>query len=367
METNSNIDVMKILRLLYCRRKLVVINVCVAFVLSLILYKSTPKEFTTTSSLAPEYENISVGGLSSLASMAGVNLGNDANGDAIGPDMYPHIVSSIPFQKEILETKVKFERDDQMIECTLYEYLHDHQKDTWLSYMKAAPGKCMKFMLSLFKSEKNEVVADTINPYKLTEEQLAMFEFLDACVNVEMQREVSLIDVNVTFQDAEVATQINEVVLEKIQEYIVNYRTNKTRQDLKASIKLRDEALIKYEKAQSAYANYKDKHTNLLLQSYMSEQDRLENDMQLAFNTYSELSIQVERAQSRLQERTPVFSVVQIPSIPLRHSSPRLVFMIVSWVGMVFFGTVLWIVFKPKYISFMKRVGGYSVEEHIEG
>ena len=355
MEINKDVDSVKIVRLLYSHRKLFIINICIAVVLAIVFYVSIPKSYTTSSSLAPEFDNLSVGGLSSLASMAGVNLGNSSEGDAIGPDMYPNIVSSIPFQKEILETEVTFERDEKEISCTLYSYLVDYQKDTWLTYLISLPGKGIKFMRSMVKNS-NVAASDTINPYKLTEEQFVISEMLDKCIEVEMEREVSLIDVNVTFQDAEVATQINEVVLQKLQEYVVNYRTNKTRKDLEASIKLRDEAMQKYQKAQDAYANYKDRHQNLLLQTYMSEQDRLENEMQLAFNSYSEMLMQVQRAKANLQERTPVFSVVQIPSIPLKATSPRLSFTLLSWLFMAIFGTALWVVFKPKYDAFVAEV-----------
>lgn len=355
MEINKDLDCVKIVRLLYSRRKLFIINICIALVLAIVYYVSTPKNYTTSSSLAPEFDNLSVGGLSSLASMAGVNLGNGSEGDAIGPDMYPNIVSSIPFQKEILETEVTFERDEKKITCPLYSYLVDYQKGTWLTTLKALPGKGIKLLISVVKN-KNVAVSDTINPYQLTEEQFVISEMLDQCIEVEMEREVSLIDVNVTFQDPEVSTQINEVVLQKLQEYVVNYRTNKTRKDLEASIKLRDEAMLKYQKAQDAYANYKDRHQNLLLQTYMSEQERLENEMQLAFNSYSETLMQVQRAKSNLQERTPVFSVVQIPSVPLKATSPRISFTLLSWLFMAIFGTALWVLFKPKYDAFVAEV-----------
>jgi hypothetical protein len=47
-----------------------------------------------------------LGGLSSLANLAGINLGGMTGTDAIQPAMYPNIVQSIPFLQELINAKI---------------------------------------------------------------------------------------------------------------------------------------------------------------------------------------------------------------------------------------------------------------------
>ena len=59
--------------------------------------------------------------------------------------------------------------------------------------------------------------------------------------------------------------------------------------------------------------------------------------MQLKYNTYSTLNTQMEQAIAKVQEKTPVFTVIKGASVPLKPSAPkRMVFIalmvILSWV-----------------------------------
>lgn len=41
--------------------------------------------------------------------MAGINFGVISEGDVLSPKIYPKILASVPFQKEIMQTEIKFE------------------------------------------------------------------------------------------------------------------------------------------------------------------------------------------------------------------------------------------------------------------
>jgi hypothetical protein len=85
-----------------------VFKVCgIAAVIGLIVGFSIPKEYTSTIVIAPESSSAkSGGGLSSLASLAGINM-NLNTADAIYPDLYPQIVGSVPFLTDLFEIPVQ--------------------------------------------------------------------------------------------------------------------------------------------------------------------------------------------------------------------------------------------------------------------
>ena len=63
-----------------------------------------------------------------------------------------------------------------------------------------------------------------------------------------------------------------------------------------------------------------DTHDNLILQSVRAEQERLQNDMSLAYQVYSQVANQLQVARAKVQEEKPVFAVVEPAVIPQESS-----------------------------------------------
>ena len=80
-----------------------------AGVIGLVVGFSIPKVYTVSSKLAPEIVSRTNSSLSSLASIAGVNLNNMSTSDAVYPELYPEIVSSTPFVVELFSIPVEIE------------------------------------------------------------------------------------------------------------------------------------------------------------------------------------------------------------------------------------------------------------------
>lgn len=70
--------------------------------------------------------------------------------------------------------------------------------------------------------------------------------------------------------------------------------------------KLYKERQQEYYVAQKKYADYVDTHDNLILQSVRAEQERLQNDMNLAYQVYSQVANQLQVARAKVQEEKPV-------------------------------------------------------------
>ena len=108
--------------------------------------------------------------------------------------------------------------------------------------------------------------------------------------------------------------------MRKLQEYITDYRTSKAKEDCLYLEKLFKERQQEYYVAQKEYANYIDSHDNIILQSVRAEQERLQNDMSLAYQVYSQVANQLQLARAKVQEEKPVFAVVEPAVVPLNPS-----------------------------------------------
>lgn len=114
-EEESSIDFGKIFQDLLKHKTLYYKVLPVAFLLAAIYAISLPNYYCCTVKLAPELGSgaEAAGGLASLASSFGVNLGGAQQGaDAISPTLYPDLMNSVDFKTSLFSIPVKRE-DDQ--------------------------------------------------------------------------------------------------------------------------------------------------------------------------------------------------------------------------------------------------------------
>ena len=324
--------------------------VCLATgILGIIVAFSIPKVYNSKVVLAPEMGNNSTagGGLSSLASMAGIDLNKmgDADG-ALYLQIYPSIISSTTFIKEL--EKIKVLPKDSLKEMTFKKYLKT-EKSAWWNF----PSILISKMIKDKKKEinKNHIVSD-LNKYYLSKEEWKSIENIQDRISCDIDKENGLITLTVKAQDPNVCAMIADKGQKLLQQYITDYRTKKARNDLNYYIKLRSEANKEYIKAQKEYASFSDSNFDINLPSLQEKRDYLENQMQLKYNTYTQLSDRVNAAQAKVQERTPDFVVLQPSLVPYKADSPRKILIIIIYGVLGFIGTTIWIFRKDIKNSF---------------
>ena len=106
------------------------------------------------------------------------------------------------------------------------------------------------------------------------------------------------------------------------------------------------ESKNQYAKARQIYGSYADANSDLVLESFKTKQADLENEMQLQYNIYTQVAQQLQMAKAKVQERTPAFTVVQSPSVPLKKSKPKRMVIIFGIFALTFFVNVIWLMNK---------------------
>lgn len=349
----QEIDLIELAQKVWASRKLVFKACGIAVVVALVVAFSIPKEYSTSVTLAPESGGRSVGGtMGALAAMAGVNLGSSSGEDALSPELYPDIVASTPFLIDLFNIKVKDQ--EGKIDTTLYAYLKDEQRSPWWSAVISAPFKALGWTLSLFQ-DKTEDGEKELDPFCLTQEESIIAQSLNNRISVAVDKKTGVTTLSVTMQDPLISAALTDTVMRCLQNYITDYRTNKARHDLAFTEKLYSEAKSNYEKAQQKYASFADANQNIILLSYRAEQERLQNEMNLAYQVYTQMSQQLQMAKAKVQEITPVYTVVQPATVPLRASKPSKLMILVGFVFLAGVGSVGWILFVKDFISSWKR------------
>ena len=342
-EDEQEIDLMEYARKLWSARKLLIKIAGIAAIIGVIIALTTPKQYTVSVKLAPESSK-SGGGLSSIASMLGVgglNMGSDA--DALNITLYPDIVSSTPFILDLLDTPVST-MDEEQTDTTLVGYLKEYTSSSLMGTVMSLPFKAIGGVISLFKSEE-EKEENKINPFHLTKEQSKTVTGLKKLIIANVDKKTGVTTVSVTMQDPMVAAILTDTVIVKLKEHITKYRVSKAEEDCKYWEQLNEHRKDEYYQKQKVYAEYVDANKNIILQSVRIEQERLQNEMNLAYQVYSNVAAQLQMAKAKVQEAKPVFAVVEPASVPLRPSGTSRKMILVGIVFLAVAGAAAWILF----------------------
>ncbi|MCD8297169.1 MAG: Wzz/FepE/Etk N-terminal domain-containing protein [Prevotella sp.] len=340
------VDFFLLLSILKKERKRLGITCFVAAVIGVALAFCVPKIYKSSVMLAPEEtDNSLLSNFSSLASMVGMNMKMNNSNDAIYPEIYPDLMQSTNFLTGLFDIKVTSK--DGKINTTYSDYMK-HQKFPFWDY----PGVLMAKITKSFRKKDPKTDETKVDPFRLTKDQFDIMKGISNNIDCSVDKKTSVITITITDQDPLIAATVADSVKERLQLFITDYRTNKARNDLAYMEQLYEEAKSQYLEAQVAYSQFSDANQDLLLESVKSKQDYLENDMQLKYNIYTQVSQQLQMARAKVQERTPAFTEVQSATVPIKHSSTPKIVVLILFAFLAFVVYVAWLTYKNRNIIF---------------
>lgn len=338
----TTINIKEIIDIFINNKKLYAKVVIITMVLSAAWIFPQPRYYRTEVMLAPEMTDpTGGGGLSSLASSFGINIGGLSSADAIYPTLYPDLLESPNFLMTLFDVKVKTgDREDENIECNYYTYLTKHQKSSFWMY---PINKFKKFIKSLTtKPSQGGVGNGELTAGNLSEKQIEVITAIKSKVKCTVDKKTDVATITVEDQDKMVCAQIADSVRVKLQEHITDYRTRKARLDYEYYKNLTDEARVAYRMSVETYASCADANTQVSLKSIQSKIDELENDMQQKYNTYTALVTRLEAAKAKIQENTPAFVALREAVVPYKPAGPKRVIFVLGMTILAVIGTTLY-------------------------
>lgn len=327
METNSNqqriIDIAKIARELWAKKRIFVKVWGVTFILSCIWIFPQPRYYTCDVALAPEVSGEDMGGLSSIASSFGFNIGGMSGQDAIYPELYPELFDSPEFIVGLygIQIKTMDKKGEGCIQTNYYTYIRDYQKKNWLM----RPFRWIKSRISNLFSPKEPAsknIAD-INPTMMNYNDYILMQIIMKKISCSVDKKTSVITISVKDQDPLVCTLMADSVKAHLQDFIIRYRTSKAKEDVAHYQQMRDSAEVEYNKAMGRYSDFCDSHKDAILQVYQSERDKLESDLSMKQNTLTAMETQLQATKVKLQEKTPAFTTLKSAIVPIKPAGPK--------------------------------------------
>ncbi|MCF0053990.1 Wzz/FepE/Etk N-terminal domain-containing protein [Dyadobacter sp. LJ53] len=289
------------------------------------------KKYTAQTILLPE---LGSSRNSSFFSMA-LGAGSDPSGKLV-PELYPNILSTIPFGQYLLKIPVVDEND------VSYPSLE--------SYMaKDSSQSLLSRLLSFGRTPNKSPKALTSNPnvkiLAFTPKQERMVNAAKGLVQATVGTTDGIITIESEMTDPVVAAMVVDASEKYLIDYVSDYTISKTTQQVDFLQKRVGEAKKRQQSAEYALQAYRDTHRNTFLNVARIEEQRLQAEYVLSQAIYSDLSTKLEQFKIREKEEKPVFKVLEPVRVPIAKSSPKRLFIAIIFSVLGIFITLTYIVF----------------------
>lgn len=325
MKNKPNTRIEKLGIVIYTNKLYIFYSMILSILLGIVLFFGTPTEYKVDVKLLPESTNQDSNNmLRQLGGGGGVLMGGNLNRpqiDLIDPILYSEILSSTPFLFNLLEETFNH---SELGEMTLREYYKLHKKDDIFTLVK-------KYTLQLpsqFKRKQDELSDEQLKKAFL---EMGILESSDALAindikgkfSISYKPNLGFISFSVTFYDRVMTKQLAEKATASIIAYLVEYRSSKAIKNLNFVQKRYDEAKNNFFKSQESLAAFRDSNFNVQSSSFKVREERLLAEFNQASGVYNTIVQQLELAKVKVQEETPIFSVIEPPIMPRSKFKPN--------------------------------------------
>jgi hypothetical protein len=341
MQDNSmeNIQFLALANRIWAKRIFVIKFLTLFLVLGIVVALLSPKEFTASSTFIPQTSDSqgSTEGLGGLASLAGINLGGMTGGSEIPPALYPKIVSSVTFQKALLEAPILVEGEEEFVTYqTYYDQLHSPGViELVKKNILGLPG----LIIQLVRGEANEVVTNEESGLiRVSAEEFAHFKRLNSQLSVISNDKEGIVTINFVMPQPLMAAQMAQFTQDLLEREIIQFKIQNAKEQLKFIEDRFQEKKKEFGEIQNKLGTFRDRNQNLTSSLIINQLQKLEADYNFSFNLYTELAMQVEQARLKVAKDTPVLAVIQPVTVPLKKSniSGSIVVLIFIMVGFFF-------------------------------
>jgi len=368
---DDEIDLIALAKTLWEGRRTIIKITLIFMAIGLFVAIFSEKEYTASTTMVPATQGKSIGGsLGGLAAMAGINLGSMGSDSGISPTLYPQILNSIPFQKELLQTPLTIEGQSKPITYT--DYYTNVYSPSLLGYLKKYTIGLPGLLIKAIKSKPSNVTLSGVEGgvEKEAKEQLltisddedSLIKKLNNQIVLDINDKDGYISISATLPEAISAAQLAQHTQELLQQYIINFKVQKSLEQLKFIQERYSEKETEFKFIQKQLANFKDRNQNINTTIGQSKLVQLQSDYDLAYGVYKELAKQLETQQIQVKQDTPVFTVLKPVSVPFEKAAPKRLSILVIW---TFLGGVIGIglVFGKEFLGSLKsNAKGVKIE-----
>ena len=353
----DEIDLIALIKSLWISKRFIIKLTAAFAALGVVVALLSPIEYTASSTFIPQSSQAgSSSSLNGVASLVGISLGGNISSNEIPPSLYPQIIQSTTYKRDVLELPLKTPSEKPSI--LLKDYLlQKNSSSDFLGTVKKYTIMLPFTILSAIKAEEKSSdynSSNTAMSVSLKEEEL--FENLTDILKLSVNSKERFVTLSASMDDPLVSAIIAKGAQEILQKNVINYKIKSASEQLEFNQKLLNLKKIEFDSLQNKLALFKDSNLNIVDSRFQNKLSGLESEFNIVSAVYQEVSKQLEQSKLQVSRDTPVFSVIKKVTIPNHRSAPKrsLTVVIYSFIGFILgCGVVL---VKTPFLQIIKEI-----------
>ena len=352
--SEDEIDIIEYLNKVYKERKLILKSSIIAAFVGIVFALSQQNEYTSSTTFIPQLSSeVKTGGssLSSLASLAGINIGGFEGSSVFPPSLYPQVVNSFPFKLELLSSNIELNNK----KLTVRQYFSENESSfdfigTLKKYTLGLPSLISKSLRTADSGNSRSGI------YSVSEEDQELFNKLSQKSSLSMNESKGFITMSYTDKNKSVAAQITKIAQTLLQQKIIKFKVQSSKEILDYTQNQYNDKKIIFQKIQDERAIFVDQNINISSSLYQNKLSRIENELSVAQSIVMQLASQVEQAKLQVSKDTPVFITIKPVNIPYERSSPKRKLIVFTYIFIGFILSCTYIFAKEPVLKFFNSV-----------
>ncbi len=326
----QEIDLVELIQKMWINRGLIIKFTALFMVIGLFVAIFSSKVYTASCDVVPQSSDSSgASRMSSLAALAGINLGQMQDVKTLSPTVYENIMASTTFRKELMQTKIDFEKAGRPVSFFEYYTSEEFNKPGVADYVMKYTIGLPFVILNAIRGEQPEPNYDMLvdegkaSIESLTKEEFECMAELSNCVGITLEDKKGFVTITANMPEALAAAQLAQATLALLQKYITEFKIEKVQSNLDFVQERYDEAKQNFEDIQARRAKFRDANMNTSRYSARTELERLDAEYTLAMGLYQELATQLEQAKISVKETMPILTVIKPVTVPYKKTKPQ--------------------------------------------
>ncbi len=317
-ENNFEFDLLEFYKNLLINKKVIIKSVLIFILLGVIYSTQLPNIYKSDLIMIPQSKSkMTNNSIKGLAGIAGINIDNFSNEKFnISPDIYPEIIQDPDIKIKILNSKL-----DSAL--SLRDYL-EKKEIKILDLVKEYTIKLPFKVLALFyKSSTNNDKYLNNNSIYISKEEYQLFKILNDIINIDLNPSKGYVIISARLENSTYSTILVNNVKNIIQESIILYETQYYRKILNSTLNVYNMKKNEFEIIQNKLSEFKDKNQKISSSIFSNELFKLQNEFDLKKMIFQNIALQLEESKIKLEEVTPIFTIIKNPKIPIDKDSPN--------------------------------------------
>lgn len=322
----DEVDLKYFLIPIWKKRKRVLITIIIFAFIGVFIAYSLENRYTADTVFLPQGGEGSeqIGGqLGGLASLAGINLNSGGGGALIFPPaLYPNLLDNIDLQLELLSSKIYLQDlGDSVTYRVYYDSVYSPGiMSILLDYTIGLPGKIFG---ALKGGEDAPIKRGQDKYYRISKKDYGLIKQLKADITLKPNDADGYVSMSFTMPDPDHAAQMAGHLERILHNNLVDFRLEKIIQELEYLEGTYAEKKKDYLKAQKELSDFKDRNINLITTSSQENLQNLQNQFDLTFEIYKNVSASLEQKKIEKSKNTPLIKTIKPIVIPFKRSSPN--------------------------------------------